>query len=368
MGNKISNNFKGPFKIRSFLGNFFEEILVPGDGHCFYHAVLFDLNSGETVRGMRHRIAGYLSNEPWWHQFVPCIKGKSSKRLKNDHVDNQNPIETYINGVRNEEWADDIEIEALSRLLRRPILIIGLDGKIYKKPRLDFLNNDPIVVLYNGENHYNALAFVSKKYTKQFVMYDLLDRSGYFKSEGVDVSSESFNFVFENELKKLYNNSKNASVPESELVERARVSAIIDQVNKVNKVNKLLNFKFVFENELREIYNNPNNASVPKSELVKRARVSAEDVLLSKELQELYNDPNNESLSDDILLRKAKKSINDLMRELHIDTVKSSVNSTGVKRSCFFKDSKIKKIAVNVQFDDQENRQENRQDSWLMGR
>jgi OTU-like cysteine protease len=356
MPSKISNPFKRLLLIKRFLLNLkqlslarffkenFNEIPVDGDGNCFYYAALFYLkNQYENQQQLRDAVADYLSKESWWCEFSPCS------------------IDAYIQGVRNRKWADQIVIEALSRLLERPIIIIGPDGKVRNKPYLKFLDNDPIFVCFNGQDkgnvdqgHYNALDFVSKKHTKKFVMYKLLDGIGYFENEKVDVSSDSFGWVISKKLQEFYNSPQKSSIseselvkqakisfdkvfatklqelydqyqdetiPEAELVEQARLSAIVHQVNELNKVNeanKLLDLKLVFEKELQELRNNPKNELVPEPNLVKHAMVSTYNVLVSKELQKLYDDPKNKSVSDDSLVNEARETVIRLIKKLKL--------------------------------------------------
>ncbi len=67
------------------------------------------------------------------------------------------------NGV---EWADNLEIAVLMKMLGRPIVVVGPDGKVRNLSDLTG-NGDPIFVQYNGHNHYDGLILTGEKNFKE---------------------------------------------------------------------------------------------------------------------------------------------------------------------------------------------------------
>jgi len=116
---------------------------VPGDGHCFYHAVALYL--GQDQKTLRQQVADYLETHP--ADFADFFVFSSGRSLKN-----------YINAMKEgEEWADHIDLEVLMRVINAPIVVIGPNGGIRNPEGLNRFSGEPIFVYYNGYTHYDAL-------------------------------------------------------------------------------------------------------------------------------------------------------------------------------------------------------------------
>lgn len=117
---------------------------VPGDGHCFYHAIML---SGPEYNG--NKVAGFRELRSLAAEELES--NPASRILTGDDRD------TYLNGVRGTQWGGQEETFALSVKLGRPIVVIenpNLAGyKIYNRES----NGHPIFLYYNGSNHYQAL-------------------------------------------------------------------------------------------------------------------------------------------------------------------------------------------------------------------
>lgn len=138
-GKNISANLIGELSISGLL-----YLKVPGDGHCFFYAA--GLYLGKDQQTLRKEIADYLrNNKKEFADVVSAVQGKK--------------ISSYIKDIEDgKEWADDLEISVLMRVLKRPIIVINSDGKIRKTAIAeDYKDGEPIFVCYNGHNHYDAL-------------------------------------------------------------------------------------------------------------------------------------------------------------------------------------------------------------------
>lgn len=119
---------------------------VPGDGHCLYNAVALYLEQDVTT--LRNMVADELerNKEKYRHFFI------TSRRT----------LEEYISNVRStNEWAGDLELSILINILDRPIVSIGLDGRIVNNQVLQQARGEPIFVHYDGVNHYDGLVLQS---------------------------------------------------------------------------------------------------------------------------------------------------------------------------------------------------------------
>ena len=151
---KLSLENYNESKIHHDLQRFLERnnlgrVEIQGDGHCLYNAVSLYLGIG--VKTLRNNVADYIENnrtilEP---QILALIEPLGIN------------IESYVNSIRNREWADSLEISVLEMVYGRPIVIIGPNGE----PRNinDNIQSDPIYVFYNGHSHYDGLVRVEAK-------------------------------------------------------------------------------------------------------------------------------------------------------------------------------------------------------------
>lgn len=130
------------------------ELRVPGDGHCFYTAV--GLYLGRDQKELRGWVADELkSNSDAYDAFRELKTGQKSAE--------------YLAGVRSSQWAGHVEIIALMNILKRPIIVV-YPGENPEK-RVQHPNRArgedkyygigaPILVKYNGRNHYDALVLI----------------------------------------------------------------------------------------------------------------------------------------------------------------------------------------------------------------
>ena len=131
----------------------YEEVEVPGDGHCLYTAV--GLYVGQDQKQLQGKVADEL--EVKLQTYEPFLELKS-----------QQTSEQYIESVRSgSEWAGNAEIMALMHLLQRPIIVVrpgqNAQARIQNLTEAEkkYSAQKPILVKYNGTNHYNALVLVA---------------------------------------------------------------------------------------------------------------------------------------------------------------------------------------------------------------
>lgn len=116
---------------------------IPGDGHCLFHAV--GLYVGQGQASLRNVVAAHIEHN--LDEFRGIIEATNPGRTP----------EEYLEALRSgEEWADNLEIAVLMRILNRPIVVIGPDGNISNRSDLTGVAGEPIFVRYNGHDHYDA--------------------------------------------------------------------------------------------------------------------------------------------------------------------------------------------------------------------
>ena len=116
---------------------------IPGDDHCFYHAVALYL--GKDQQWARDRVVERLTQGEDRHELIAF--------LETNHT---NPSD-YIARIRRNEWAGDVEIQVLMRVLNRPIVVFNPAHQILNANDIQRFRGAPIFVCYNGHNHYDGL-------------------------------------------------------------------------------------------------------------------------------------------------------------------------------------------------------------------
>ena len=132
----------------------YEEVEVPGDGHCLYTAV--GLYVGRDQKQLRGQVADELESQ--LQTYEPFLELKSQQTSKQ-----------YIEGVRSgSEWAGNAEIMALMHLLQRPIIVVRPGENSQRRiqnltdAERKYSVKEPILVKYNDKNHYNGLILVAQ--------------------------------------------------------------------------------------------------------------------------------------------------------------------------------------------------------------
>jgi len=128
------------------------------EGHCLFIAV--GLYLGQTQEFLRNIVAANIEHN--LEQYGDIIQALSPGKTP----------EQYVEDLRNgREWADNIEIAVLMKMLDRPIVVVGPDGMVRNLADLTG-SGDPIFVQYNGHTHYDALLLTGEK-TAEEVLEDL---------------------------------------------------------------------------------------------------------------------------------------------------------------------------------------------------
>ena len=124
---------------------------ILGDGDCLYKAVA--LYCGKDQQTLRNLVASHIRHN--LDEYKDLINGLECY--------NGRSIEEYLKAIEiGKEWADNLEIAVLMKILDRPIIIVESNNKIKNLSNVEnseglMFRSEPIFVYYNGHNHYDAL-------------------------------------------------------------------------------------------------------------------------------------------------------------------------------------------------------------------
>ena len=130
---------------------------IPGDGHCLFNAVALYLNN-TNVQDLRNKVANTIERNP--ENYREIIAALNPNRT----------LEVHIRAIRDHEWADNLEIAVLMRVLDRPIYVVDNDGNIRNNGAGVTGAGEPIFVYYNGHNHYDGLVIAQQGVTGREVL------------------------------------------------------------------------------------------------------------------------------------------------------------------------------------------------------
>jgi OTU domain-containing protein 5 len=211
---KLNKNQENKFreKIYTNLHLFIKD--VQGDGNCMFRAISDQIYGNEDFHEIiREKCMDYLLIErEFFEQFIEGGK---------------NEFENYITMKRkNGVWGDDIELQAISEIYKRPIEIYSNSIKPLKtfhENQNSFLRNEneneniflPIRLSYHGKNHYNSIVPNKenlqqwRKFRKSFIQLN----NGEYEDkvlEEVKINKENKKIIEENEkARKLFMEKRN---------------------------------------------------------------------------------------------------------------------------------------------------------------
>lgn len=146
---------------------------VPDKGHCFYQAVGLYFNKDKDE--LRQIVADYLET----HEEE--LSAYAELPLNTSYAE-------YVKLVRDtNEWAGNLEIEALMRILQRPIVIIGPDRKIINRADINRFPGEPVFVYYNNINHYDGLVLSQYESNPRNILNKLLTSMGSMNDDAINI-------------------------------------------------------------------------------------------------------------------------------------------------------------------------------------
>ncbi|KXS10706.1 OTU-domain-containing protein [Gonapodya prolifera JEL478] len=130
-----------------------ELVDIPADGHCLYRAIGGQLGTPQTYQDLRRQTASHLRTRR--EQFAPFLTNTDGDAL------NDGEYEKYCETLENTAvWGGDVEIQALSQILNRPIHVHQSDSPVLKVN--EEYGGEPIRISYHRHYyrlgaHYNLL-------------------------------------------------------------------------------------------------------------------------------------------------------------------------------------------------------------------
>ena len=139
---------------------------APGDGSCFYHCV--KRFTGHSVTALRASVAHAITH--WQNEKFNGMSLADWIRHETSWT-----IPQYVYAVRNGLWGGATEMFILSNILQRPFVVYGtpkVHGQSMTATKLYEIQSSiasqcspggPIMLLYKGSNHYDALITVARQ-------------------------------------------------------------------------------------------------------------------------------------------------------------------------------------------------------------
>ncbi len=126
--------------------------VIAGDGNCLFNAVALHLELAQA--DLRNLVAAHIEYNLDTYSYRAVI-GALNPKMAEEYPEEY--PKKYLEALRGgQEWADNLEIVALMKLLDRPIVVIGPDGKLMNGLDIEKFTGEPIFVHYNGHTHYDA--------------------------------------------------------------------------------------------------------------------------------------------------------------------------------------------------------------------
>ena len=155
-----------------------QRVSMPPDGNCLFYAVAGALRG--DAKSAREWMPRVLKNKTLFNRDMKFLREKVANFLSDEAITKRNmdyfylmgetpdQVKAYIESVRANKWADDLEITALMKIYRRPIYVIDASGHLRFTPNQTSIGDgDPIFVYYNqygnhksksaAPNHYDLL-------------------------------------------------------------------------------------------------------------------------------------------------------------------------------------------------------------------
>ena len=268
---KLNKNQENKFreKIYNNLHLFIKD--VQGDGNCMFRAIADQIYANEDFHEIiREKCMDYLQIErEFFEQFIEGGK---------------NEFENYIIMKRkNGVWGDDIELQAISEIYKRPIEIYSNSIKPLKtfhENQNSFSRSEnendiilPIRLSYHGKNHYNSIVPNKNNFLEFKVFRKLLikEKPGEYEQKRIENVKEI---------------NKNKKIQEQ--LENARQNFIKNQQKFLDDMLGDFILDEDQNDENKNNYNNPYNKIILQSELEKN-----EEEMINKVIIDSLKDNNN---------------------------------------------------------------------------
>ena len=224
--------------------------IVPSDGNCLFSSISDQVYGTEKHNSIiREKCMDYIQkNSIYYSQF---IEGGETQ------------MPAYIERKRkNGVWADNLEIQALSEIYKRPIEIYIDVGK----PISSFSNNKlgikrfPIKISYHGNKHYNSMVPSIKN--EEFILFkqELINTSpGVYETKFINDFDPNIKF---NEI--FFNSNNNNNIDLDAIIqdniskdEEFLINEAIENSKIINNINNINNKEDNKQENEEDYLNNP---------------------------------------------------------------------------------------------------------------
>ena len=209
--------------------------VVPRDGNCLFSSISDQVYGTEKNNSIiREKCMDYIQkNSLFYSQFI-----EGGEKQMNAYIERKRKA-----GI----WADNLEIQALSEIYKRPIEIyVNTDKPIKSYSNIgSFKNRFPIKISYHGNNHYNSM--VPDEINYEYYLYKkelILSKPGEYENDFIQKFDPNTKFkdIFDN-----FNNNdidldacveEYISKDEEFLINEAIENSKINMINDINNNEK----------------------------------------------------------------------------------------------------------------------------------
>ena len=262
------NTSKTLFNNQIYENEFFDIIPIIGDGNCFYRAISYYFNKDENqYPNLRNTTYNYVKNNlTQFYEYCYVENNTYYIDIEEEQKVHKYILDDYVENIKkNGFFAGFIEINAMSILINRPIII------------LENINFDNIKFFYNKLSHFYNNE-ITKYEIKDYIFINFINKDHYqllnpnlefiknriLKKTSIDYYIIKFN-IFQNKIIDLRNDSKSI---------REDKDFYYNKKKSISSINFEKNKEINIKNNKKDAFINKNiNKNVKKGDSVKNNKI-----------------------------------------------------------------------------------------------
>ena len=172
---------------------------VKKDGNCFYRVLSLYLTQDQNNHDVIRKLIYQATKENKNNLFPFFLNNNSDS--ERDSIINNMKYENYIEQIKKDGfYAGNVEMGTASILLNLNISIYKLDenkplhyvhfANIWKD--INDINNDIIIILFTGNNHFSLLSFQNNKIKSIKELKEIETKKIKFQKENIEIDNDKY--------------------------------------------------------------------------------------------------------------------------------------------------------------------------------